>query len=103
MHSGSSVTTSAGEHAVGIIRAGRTSALSKHVLDTGAVRIAAHFLQFPLKHLCISTRPHGIVYQKTFIIGATAMRKSDLTELQNVLDKLHPEEGGVDIVDTTRS
>ena len=74
VHSGSSVTTLAGEHAVGIITADKKSALSKHVLDTGELRIAASFLQFPLKHLCTSTRLHGFVYQKTFIFGATGMR-----------------------------
>ena len=107
MHSGSSVTTLAREHAAGIITADKKSALSKHVLDTGALRIAACFLQFPLKHLCTSTRLHGVVYQKIFIFGATAMRTSNLTELENVsvcvLDKLHPEERSIDIVDTTRT
>jgi len=95
------------ERAAGIITADKKSALSKHVLDTGALRIAACFLQFPLNNFCTSTRLHGIVYQKTFIFGAAAIRTSNLTELENVsvyvLDKLHPEEDSIDIVDITKT
>jgi hypothetical protein len=44
VHSGSSVTTLAREQAAGVIMADKKSGLSKHVLDTGALRIAACFL-----------------------------------------------------------
>jgi hypothetical protein len=57
--------------------------------------------------VCMSTRLHGVVYQKTFIFGASAMRTSNLTEIENVsvcvLDKLQPEEGSIDVVDTART
>jgi len=44
VNSGSSVTTLAGEPAAGIITADKNAALSKHVLDTGALKIAACFI-----------------------------------------------------------
>ena len=80
-------------------------ALSKHVLDTRALRVAACFVlwwhrwQFALKQFCTSSRLHGVLYQKTFIFGASAMRTSNPTEIENVsvcvLDKLQPEEGSI--------
>jgi hypothetical protein len=64
-----------------------------------------------VKHLCTSARLHGVIYQKTLIFGASAMRRSNLTEIENVLvrvlDKLRPEEEkgvlSTDVVDTTRT
>lgn len=44
MNSALSVTTLAGEPAAGIITADKNSALSKHVFDTGALKIEACFV-----------------------------------------------------------